>query len=225
MSDAAPPDAPRRGRPPAKAAGEVEARLLDAATAVFLDKGFEGASLEQIAERAHAGKATLYARYANKEALFTAVIRRSVERVIGRTAQIDAAAPVAERVRHVAASMVRETLRPDVVALMRLIVAEAHRFPALARQADRIGWEGGVRRVAEAMLGTPAEDAALARFTPAAGRFVDLMFVPLQMRALLGEELAVLHAEAERSIAFALDVLRFTGELPSDDSAPCVSSS
>lgn len=42
----------RFGRPPQDRAGDVEARILDAAQRVFLQKGYSGASIDEIAERA-----------------------------------------------------------------------------------------------------------------------------------------------------------------------------
>src|SRR5690242_21676591 len=48
----------RSGRPPRDLAGEVEERILDAAAKVFLERGFEGASVDEIADVARAGKPT-----------------------------------------------------------------------------------------------------------------------------------------------------------------------
>ena len=52
----------RCGRPPRELAGKVEERILDAAGKVFLERGFSGASVDEIAEVACAGKPTIYAR-------------------------------------------------------------------------------------------------------------------------------------------------------------------
>src|ERR1700740_2256624 len=74
----------RFGRPPKELAGEVDARILDAARKVFLERGFEGASIEKIAEAARSGKPTIYARFPGKEALFTAVIMQSIAANVAR---------------------------------------------------------------------------------------------------------------------------------------------
>src|SRR5271157_1063203 len=66
----------RSGRPPRELAGEVEERILCAARQAFLDHGFEGASIDRIAVAARSGKATIYARYPSKQALFAAAITR-----------------------------------------------------------------------------------------------------------------------------------------------------
>src|SRR6202047_4500131 len=68
----------RFGRPPKERAGEVEERILDAARRVFLERGFEGASIDEIAEVARSGKPTIYARFRDKRALFTEVMTRDI---------------------------------------------------------------------------------------------------------------------------------------------------
>src|ERR1700750_711049 len=85
MNDLKPSPGPRRaparsGRPPKELASEVEGRVLDAAREVFLARGFEGASVDEIAENARAGKRTIYSRFPNKAALFTARVQRDIAR-------------------------------------------------------------------------------------------------------------------------------------------------
>ena len=69
---------PRPGRPPKDLAGDVKARILDAAQRVFLKRGYQGASLDEIAEMAPASKPTIYAHFEGKEALFEAVVARVI---------------------------------------------------------------------------------------------------------------------------------------------------
>src|SRR5260370_2981967 len=80
----------RFGRPPKERAGEVEERILDAARNVFLERGFEGASIEKIAEAARSGKPPSYARFPGKEAPLTAVVMQSVA---ANFARLDADTP------------------------------------------------------------------------------------------------------------------------------------
>src|SRR2546423_15431071 len=68
--------ASRTGRPPREFDGEVESRILNAARRVFLERGLAGASIDEIAELACAGKPTIYARLPGKEALFSSVVMR-----------------------------------------------------------------------------------------------------------------------------------------------------
>src|SRR4051794_16727940 len=102
-----------RGGRPAAGQGDVEARLLDAATRLFLTRGYDGTSCDQVALDAHAGKASIYARYANKAALFAAVI----DRMLARTAHDDVAGdpPCAARLAAVGMRIVEDALHPDAL--------------------------------------------------------------------------------------------------------------
>jgi AcrR family transcriptional regulator len=89
----------RIGRPPQKLAVEVDARILDAARSLFLERGLEGTSVDEIASLARAGKPTIYARFPSKETLFTAVVLRAVLASIERF-EIDAPTGASVRLRH-----------------------------------------------------------------------------------------------------------------------------
>src|ERR1700744_967201 len=124
----------RFGRPPKELAGEVDERILDAARQVFLERGFEGASIDEIAEVARSGKPTIYARFRDKRALFTGVMTRDI--LCRISALKDEALPtggtVDERLTRAAITLLHWTLDNDRIGLMQLAVAEARRFPDLA---------------------------------------------------------------------------------------------
>lgn len=214
-----PPKAPaarrgRGGRPSAEQAGEVDRRILEAATRLFLQLGFDATSCEQVAVQAGAGKASIYARYANKEELFTAVVRHHVGSMLVPTKDLPAGLTLRERLRAVGNGILAHALQPGVVALMRVVMTTAYRLPELARLTDRIGRDRGVHLVAEAIVGPHAGTTeAIERALPVAAKFIDLVFVPHQMRALLGDDLDELAARATHSIDEAIDLLSGGGWL------------
>lgn len=203
----------RGGRPPSDQAGEIDTRLLDSATHLFLTQGFDGTSCDQVAAHARAGKASIYARYANKNTLFAAVVRREVERSLNAEHDIAPDLPLSERLIAVGSNLIDHALQPNAVALMRLIIAEARLFPELASEVDAIGRDGGVRRVAEVIAARRSDDHAIEEAMPLATAFIDLMFVPHLMRALLGDDLTALRATAARQVEGKLDILSATGRL------------
>ncbi|KKY08460.1 TIGR01244 family phosphatase [Xanthomonas phaseoli pv. phaseoli] len=84
------------------------------------------------------------------------------------------------------------------------------RAPELAAEVNRIGWEGGLQRVRMAILDgpdQPADPSALA------SQFVDLVFAPHQLRALLGEHPARLVDSAADRVEWALGLLSAAGQL------------
>src|SRR5271154_4051810 len=128
----------RFGRPPKELAGEVDARILTAARKVFVERGFEGASIDEIAEVARSGKRTIYARFADKRALFTATVTQDIRtRLTAFKAAPPIGATIEERLTSAAIMLLHWALDSEGLALMRLAIAEAYRFPDLASAVNR----------------------------------------------------------------------------------------
>ena len=70
----------RGGRPTKSAAIERDQRLIEVATRLFLDRGYDATSLDAVAEAARVSKPTVYARYGDKRGLFAEVLRREIAR-------------------------------------------------------------------------------------------------------------------------------------------------
>src|SRR6202165_4548623 len=68
------------GRPTREEAVKRDARLLDVATKLFMERGFDGTSIDAVAETAGVSKPTVYARYQDKRDLFVAVLRATIQR-------------------------------------------------------------------------------------------------------------------------------------------------
>jgi AcrR family transcriptional regulator len=200
----------RGGRPPAAHAGEVEARIIAAATRLFLARGFDGTSFDGVAATARAGKASIYARYANKAALFAAVIEHAVSRNMAASSVLPADLPMADRLVAAAASLAQAALQPDAIALMRLIIAEAGRRPDLAEHANAIGRTAGIERMVAA-IAPAATGPARAGAITAAEAIIDLFFVPMMMRALLGGDPAELQRDVPLRAASVIEMLRLSG--------------
>jgi AcrR family transcriptional regulator len=213
----------RAGRPPRELAGEVDDRILEAARHVFLERGLGAASIDEIARRARAGKPTVYARFTNKEALFSAVVMRNVAKALERFAgHVPAGATLDERLTGLGAAVLDWALALNTVGLMRASIAEARRFPDLASSVHRMARERGEALVGRLLVEAAQPDAldALPAFAPehlatTARLFMDLVFFPLILRALFGEEPAVLRDEIRphvaRSVKFFLAACRHGG--------------
>jgi AcrR family transcriptional regulator len=213
----------RFGRPPKERAGEVEERILDAAHKVFLQRGFEGASVDEIAEVARAGKPTIYARFANKRALFIAVVMRDVvSRIEQLTIDVPTGATTEERLASAGVAALDWTLNSERMGMTRLAIAEAQRFPDLASTVSRTARERSTE-VGARLLGEMAQSGELAtlpafapeRLATTARFFLDLVVVPILIQALFMQNLEPLRAEigphVTRSVAFFLAACRNGG--------------
>jgi len=192
---------PRPGRPPKDLAGDVKARILDAAQRVFLERGYQSASLDEIAETAPASKPTIYAHFPGKQALFEAVVAR----VIDGLTDFEGFEPKGRSVQDKLASLgvaVVERFIEDTIGITRATIAEADRFPALSRQVHEHGRDRAAAAVSHVL-----NDAThtLSRgikgpFGPkrsvsTAQIFMDLILLPMIMRALMGEGAKELRSE------------------------------
>jgi len=117
---------------------ETEPRILAAARELFLERGYERTSMEDIAKRAGVGRQTVFNRFADKESLFTATLE-GVFRAVGtdptrrRQARTDAEAGLARVGREVLASFAS----PASIALARTVVSEGSTFPEIIREFDK----------------------------------------------------------------------------------------
>jgi AcrR family transcriptional regulator len=203
------------GRPPLKHRGDVEERLLAAATRLFLAHGYDGTSCDQVALDAQAGKASIYARYANKTALLHAVVDSNLRRLFDiPVEEAGAEAPLRERILRAGETVIGKVLQPDAIALLRLIVTEAPRLQDAALGADAMLQRIGVAHVTRAIRsGSPAHagadgadaDAALAI------SLLDAALMPALVRALLGADLALLCERACQALASAVDRMNTDG--------------
>lgn len=126
------------GRLTAEDAAGIEDRVLDSAmTLFFSEDGYTGTSMERIAKHAGASTKTIYSRYANKDEVLQAVIRRTLVRVTAARAADRAVDPAHVEPRAFLASIARQvtriTMSAEGAGLNRLAFSEGKRFPDIAK--------------------------------------------------------------------------------------------
>jgi TetR/AcrR family transcriptional regulator, mexJK operon transcriptional repressor len=111
--------------------------IMEAATALFLRKGYPGTSMDEIAALAGVSKQTVYTHFTDKERLFSDLILRNTERV---DEFVDAMAKILQDtddlekdLRELARRYIGSVIQPKVLQLRRLVIGEAGLFPDLAR--------------------------------------------------------------------------------------------
>jgi TetR/AcrR family transcriptional regulator, mexJK operon transcriptional repressor len=124
-------------KPPRRPSSRGVARrgeVMSAAEDLFLEQGYESTTMEAIAARAGASKATFYKHFGSKEALFAEIVRSRVPEITGisgeslrdegnpRTVLVEWGLRILERVT-----------APRAVALYKLILSERPRSPELGR--------------------------------------------------------------------------------------------
>jgi len=109
--------------------------LVAAALEVFVERGYEGTTLADVARRAGVTKGTIYLYFENKEALFKAVVRETIVPVIAQGEAL--ARSFTGSARDLLEQLVREYWRlvgeTALAGIPKLMMAEAATFPELTR--------------------------------------------------------------------------------------------
>jgi len=117
----------------AERAAERRAAIVDAALDEFIARGFAATRLDDVAKRAGVAKGTIYLHFKDKESMFEELIRTAIVPLVGRMqSPPPPGGNVRDAIESFAFAFIHEivsTRRGDIV---RLIVAEGPRFPAIA---------------------------------------------------------------------------------------------
>ncbi len=135
------------------------AEIVAAAKEMFFAQGYAGASMDQITARSGVSKATVYAHFGSKDELLLAVIDDIIQGMRGAIAtDLPSEGDFREWLLHMGRLACRQLTSPDAIALQRIAIAEANRFPEIA-QAFR---QAGVDRALAAVV-KPTFETAIAR--------------------------------------------------------------
>ena len=114
--------------------------FLQAARTVFLDQGYEAASVNDVVRLAGGSLATLYAQFGNKEGLFLAVIQDQHERIMeAMLPECVDHLPLEQGLQVIGEKFVSAILSRDSLAFFRLVVGEGRKFPESVRRYVFVG--------------------------------------------------------------------------------------
>jgi len=194
-------------------AQRTRSAIVVAATQVFAEHGYLGATTDEVAARSFVSKQTLYKHFADKQTLFAEVVLAATKTLaegfqstadsLGEPTDVRAA------LRHMADGFLGPLMRPDVIRLRRLVIAEADRFPkvaqawydlALHRSLVIVG-EGFERLQARGLLRNVADP------TMAAYQFAGmLLYLPQNRVMFAGTDAAVSKRELKHILDSAIEV-------------------
>jgi AcrR family transcriptional regulator len=125
---------PGPGRPTPAQARQRNLELLDRALDLFLEKGYEGTTIEGIAAAVGMAKRTVYAQYGDKKTLFMASLQRAIDDWIVPVDVLLAAETedFEETLTRVGYILVNNMMTPKGMRLLRITNAEANRMPEIS---------------------------------------------------------------------------------------------
>ena len=111
----------RRGRPANEALGQ---KIVDAATQLFVELGFQATTMEKVAQRAKISKLSIYRHFENKEALFSAAIAAHCHQFAPQALIDNVKGSAADQLLAVGSFLLRTLLSPEVRNVEAMIVAD-----------------------------------------------------------------------------------------------------
>lgn len=124
---------PRRASP--EPARDRRADILAAALDVFAEQGYAAARLDDVAAKAGVAKGTLYLHFESKQDLFEKLVSGQAGPLLSQLGGLveHAQGPTVELVAALQAIFVREVLGTRRKDIVRLVISEGPRFPAIAQ--------------------------------------------------------------------------------------------
>jgi AcrR family transcriptional regulator len=113
-------------------------RIVRMAAPLFLKKGYDNVSIDEIIGVVGGSKATIYAWFGGKRGLFEAVVQQKCQHVT-LSIEVDARGSLEEQLTHIGQSFLATVLSPPILEFHRLMVSIGHTFP----EAGRLFFESG----------------------------------------------------------------------------------
>ncbi|WP_099867269.1 TetR/AcrR family transcriptional regulator [Pararhizobium haloflavum] len=190
-----------------KAPRAARSRIREAAIHLFVNHGYAGVSVDEIARAANVSKPTIYSHFGGKEELFVFLLKDVCDRLLAPLAGPGRDGDVYETLIDHARAYARAVLQPDIVAMHRLFTAEARRFPELGRRYFAAGPEVAHEGLA-IYFARLRERGVLKIDDPklAAEQFSGMVLSPLRLKLLFGCLDSVDDDEIERQVEQAVRI-------------------
>jgi AcrR family transcriptional regulator len=163
-------------------------QILDGARKVFMDLGFDGASMGEIARAAAVSKGTLYVYFADKCALFEAIVEEESLQHGQVVFNFDPARDVETTLKEFGRAYIQLICRPGGGSAIRTVMAIAERMPDVGRRYYGRVLDKSINRLAEYLKAHIAPgDLAIEDCHLAASQFMELckatLFLPFIFQA------------------------------------------
>jgi AcrR family transcriptional regulator len=163
-------------------------QILDGARKVFMDLGFDGASMGEIARAAGVSKGTLYVYFADKNRLFVAIVEQEMLEQGKMAFNFDPERDVATTLRDFGRAYIELLCRPGGGSAIRTVMAIAERMPEVGRRYYEHVLEQTIHRLASYLeTHVAAKDVAIDDCELAASQYMMVcqasLFLPFIFQA------------------------------------------
>jgi TetR/AcrR family transcriptional repressor of mexJK operon len=206
------PPTRKRSRTGARAPGRVETaeqrreHIVRLAAPLFLKKGYDNVSIDEIIGVVGGSKATIYAWFGGKEGLFEAVVRQKCQDVVVAI-HVDATGSLEAQLTEIGQSFLAMVLSPPILEFHRLMVSIGRTFP----EAGRLFFESGPASAYGAVatwMAKQQKDGRLIEEDPyrLAVLFLDMLIGEHQLSWLTGVPRAARREKIDDTVRIAVKV-------------------
>jgi TetR/AcrR family transcriptional repressor of mexJK operon len=181
-------------------------RIVRTAAPLFLKKGYDNVSIDEIIALVGGSKATIYAWFGGKEGLFEAVIRQECADVV-LAIHVDTTGDLEAQLTEIGQSFLAMVLSPPILEFHRLMVSIGRKFPEIGKLFFETGpasaynlvatWISKQQRDGRIIEGDPYRLAVL---------FLDMLIGEHQLSALTGLRRAARRDKIDETVRLAVKV-------------------
>jgi TetR/AcrR family transcriptional regulator, mexJK operon transcriptional repressor len=200
------PQGVARGPGRLETAEQRQDRIVRLAAPLFLKKGYDNVSIDEIIGVVGGSKATIYAWFGGKEGLFEAVVRRECQDVV-LAINTDAAGGMEEQLTEIGRSFLAMVLSPPILEFHRLMVSIGRTFPEIGRLFYQTGPDSAYSIVA-AWIAKQQKDGRVIDENPyrLAVLFLDMLIGEHQLSWLTGMPRAARRDKIDETVRIAVRV-------------------
>lgn len=168
--------------------------ILEAAVGIFLAKGYDGATMEEIASRAGVSKQTVYKHFTDKYHLYAEIVLSTTDDMSTLIGLIAEELPTTRDLRgdleQLAQTFLAALMQPRVLRLRRLVISSADRFPEISTAWYEKGFERVLRALASCFQALEQRRLLdIDNATVAAEHFVGMLFwIPVNKAMFSGDD-------------------------------------
>ena len=181
-------------------------RIARAAWPLFLKKGYDNVSIDEIIGVVGGSKATIYTWFGGKEGLFEAVVRQKCQDVV-LAIHVDTAGSVEAQLTEIGQSFLAMVLSPPILEFHRLMVSIGRTFPETGRLFFQTGPASAYNLVAT-WIARQQKDGCIGEGDPyrLAVLFLDMLIGEHQLSALTGMSRTVRRDKIDQTVRLAVKV-------------------
>ncbi|MFH6837608.1 TetR/AcrR family transcriptional regulator [Providencia sp. 2024EL-00732] len=182
--------------------------LITAAADIFLQYGFEGATLDMIIERAGGSRSTLYKNFGDKEGLFAAVVAAMIDDIF---IEPNEKAPKLDTIEMVlsfyGSRFLLNVLKPQSIGLYRLILGEYNRFPEISQAFFEQGPVKSYRSLTQKLSQLPDVKVDETTLLSISSRFLEMLKADVFITTFCVADLKPSDEFIEQQITLSVDII------------------